>query len=138
MNRPTPVPIEELLRHRNWVRCLARELVYDDSAVDDIEQMTWLAAMERPPRSAGLMTWFRVVVRNIASKQMRSDVRRGSRQAAAHAVGETPSTADVVVEAELHEDLVRTVRELDEPYRGACTPTGGVDQATVTLFAPRR
>ena len=117
MDDTPAIPIEELMRHRPWVRSLARQLVLDDAQVDDIEQLTWLAAIRRPPRRIGVLAWLNGVVRNLASKERRSEVRRLERQATAMHTGMAPAPADVVADAEQHELLVRALRSLREPYR---------------------
>src|SRR5262249_23019531 len=57
--------VESLLEHTSWVRALARRLASDDSAADDVEQATWLAAL-RSPRRDGVPErgWLGAIVRN--------------------------------------------------------------------------
>ena len=45
MSTPRPVPIEDLLAQRDWVRRLARGLVEGAEDRDDVEQETWLRAL---------------------------------------------------------------------------------------------
>ena len=73
-----PIPFDELLGHRAWVRALARSLVADQATADDIEQQTWLAALRRPPRErATVRAWFATVVRNAVRERGRAAGRRG-------------------------------------------------------------
>lgn len=117
---PPAVPTEELLRHRAWVRSLARSLVADPSTVDDLEQEAWLAALERPPRHAdAATTWLGRVVRSRATDLFRSRSRRGRREAAAARREATPSAAETVARAEAHRRVVEAVMSLDEPLRTA-------------------
>ncbi|MCP4092755.1 MAG: hypothetical protein GY747_04830 [Planctomycetes bacterium] len=60
MNTPPSTPDSDaLLAHSGWVRALARNLVVDPSAADDVEQQAWLTAMERPPTHGGnLRSWW--------------------------------------------------------------------------------
>ena len=82
MSRPTPLPIESLLEHRQWVRRLARSLVADESRVDDLEQATWLAALRRPALWKNPRAWLGRVVRNLAYKSYRETGRRTRRERA--------------------------------------------------------
>src|SRR5437762_12345866 len=109
--------MEELLAHRQWVRALARRLAADESRADDLEQETWLAAVEAPPRDArSVRGWLGAVVRNLHRNERRGDFRRDRREAAV-ARREDEPTRDVVAEAETQTLLVREVLALDEPYR---------------------
>ncbi len=117
MDDTPSIPIEELMQHRPWVRKLARQLVLDDAEVDDIEQQTWLAALQRPPRSIGVMAWLSSVVRNLASKRRRSDTRRFEHETQAARTEKVPATDQVIVDAERHEELIGALRGLSEPYR---------------------
>ena len=110
-----PAPIETLLQHRAWVRALARRLVHDENAVDDLEQDTWVAAMRNPPRGAQ-KPWLGTVVRNLASKSRRSSGRRAAREGRVARPDRVASTAQVVAQAEVHEQVVRAVMRLAEPY----------------------
>ncbi|MFT5049966.1 MAG: DNA-directed RNA polymerase specialized sigma24 family protein [Chlamydiales bacterium] len=42
-------PPEALLRHSEFVLCVARGLLVDEGRVQDVVQDTWVAALERPP-----------------------------------------------------------------------------------------
>jgi RNA polymerase sigma-70 factor (ECF subfamily) len=115
-----PVPAEELLRHRAWVRSLARSLVDDEWTVDELEQETWVAALRSPPRSAAAATtWIARVVRGRAIDLIRSRSRREVREIAAARAESTPSAADTVARAETHRLVVEAVMALEEPYRTA-------------------
>ena len=66
---PARDPLDALLAQRQWVRALARRLVADGDRADEIEQRTWLAAMERPPaRLDSPRGWLAVALRNAARK----------------------------------------------------------------------
>jgi len=47
-----PVAAEDLLKHAAFVRAMARSLLLDPHAADDVVQETWLTALEAPPRHA--------------------------------------------------------------------------------------
>lgn len=110
-------PIESLLRHRPWVRAVARALVRDDHDADDLEQETWLAAARRPPPDGrSPRAWLGTVLRRTAAKLGLKDARREARERAV-AREEPDSAVDLVAEAEMHERVVRSVLALPEPYR---------------------
>lgn len=118
MSDTPPVPFDALLRHRGWVRALARRLVADENAADDVEQETWLEAMRHPPRDASSPRgWLAAVVRNAARKFGRSASRRSRHELAAAAREPERAAGDLVAEAELGKRLVELVLALDEPYR---------------------
>jgi RNA polymerase sigma-70 factor (ECF subfamily) len=114
-----PIPIERLLAHREWVRSVARAVVGDPNAADDVEQETWLAALSSPPRDEPTVRgWFRVVLRNRARRVGRTETRRGRRESVAARPEAIPSTADLAELADTHRRVVQAVVDLDEPYRG--------------------
>src|SRR5689334_17819033 len=116
---PSPVPFETLLRHRAFVRGLARRLVADPNAADDVEQETWLAALRRPPHGdESSRGWLAAVVRNAARKFGRSRTRRAAHEAAALPRDPQRPADELVAEAETGRHLVALVLALDEPYRG--------------------
>ena len=47
-----PVPVDELLAHREWVRRMAGSLARDDAEADDLAQEAWVTALEHPPSHA--------------------------------------------------------------------------------------
>ncbi len=114
----TPIPIETLLAHREWVRSVARAVVRDESAADDVEQETWLAALTTPPHHAGaLRGWLGAVVRSRARRAGRSDARRERREIVAARGEATAPAAELAEIADTHRRVVQAVVELAEPYR---------------------
>ncbi len=110
--------MEDLLAHRQWVRALARRLAADESGADDLEQATWLAAVEHPPRhAASLRGWLSAVMRNVRRNERRGDFRRDARERTVARPEVAGAAPDVVAEAEEQTILVREVLALDEPYR---------------------
>src|SRR5688500_15180023 len=103
MDRPG---IHDLLGHARFVRGLARQLVSDDAAADDLAQEAWLATIQRPPQAAS-RSWFRSVLRNLASKGRRSATRRDRREREA-ALPETQASA---LEMVARSDSIRAVAE---------------------------
>jgi len=47
---PSHLDVHELLTAQDFVRRLARSLVFDQQRVDDVVQEAWLAAVQRPPQ----------------------------------------------------------------------------------------
>src|SRR5688500_10303963 len=100
-----PSSPEALLVNRAWVRALARSLVLDESRVDDVEQQTWVSAIESGPGDGGSSrAWLATVVRNWARRLQRSEGRRARHELAA-ARPEAVSVADLVAQAEVQRRL---------------------------------
>ena len=56
-----------LLQHRAFVRAIAAKILSDPNQIDDVEQQTWLAALESPPRERGALAgWLGTVARRFA------------------------------------------------------------------------
>ncbi|MEM9382936.1 MAG: RNA polymerase sigma factor, partial [Planctomycetota bacterium] len=112
-----------LAAQTEWLRRLARRLIQDVDAAEDIVQDTLVAALERPPRDAasegGLRAWLRAVAQNLARMQRRSAGRRSAREGDYAAGRDTaaPASDDVVVRATEARRLIDAVLALDEPYR---------------------
>jgi RNA polymerase sigma factor (sigma-70 family) len=106
---------EALLAHGDFVRAIARSLLWDEHAADDVVQQTWLAAIEAPtvkPRG-----WLGAVARNLAIKRLRGNRRRAVREAAVARPEGVPSGADVLERERLRHSVVDEVLALPEPYR---------------------
>lgn len=114
----SPVPLDELLAHRAWVRRMAVALARNDAEADDLVQEAWLVALDkRPSSAASVRTWFATVLRRRLLNRRRADSRRASRETAAREPQTADDPADVVAHAELHRLVVESVLGLDEPYR---------------------
>lgn len=112
------VKIEILLSHEDFVRALSRRLVIDEHIVDDVLQETWLAALERPPRSAGaLRSWLATVARNFIFSMRRDDQRRVLRERTVRKEDGAPDPAEIVEREAARRCLVESVLDLDEIYR---------------------
>jgi len=112
--------LEDLLAHAGWARALARGLVRDPHAADDLLQDAWVRALEHGPRTrASARAWLRSVLRNLARQDHRGRGRRDARErAVARQEGNSGSSGeDTAQRVELQAKLARAVLELEEPYR---------------------
>jgi len=121
MDESRKIDPEALLAHGNYVRGLARELVFDAALAQDVEQETWLAALEQAPRDpAATRGWLAAIVRNMARRAWRSNTRRTARELAQAGAERVVPTPDEVLEREeQRRRLVEAVNALEEPYRSA-------------------
>jgi len=113
-SQPNP---ELLLQHADFLRSLARGLLAGADA-DDVEQETWLRALEKGPRhDANLKGWLATVARNSARLMWRSESRRTRREERVAKSEGVPSAADVASRVEIQSLLADAVKSLEEPYR---------------------
>ncbi|MEM7201972.1 MAG: sigma factor-like helix-turn-helix DNA-binding protein [Planctomycetota bacterium] len=107
---------ETLLAQRDFARRLARALLGDHDAAEDVAQQAWLRTREH---EAG-ERWRRLplVVRSLASRVRRTAARRARREAQFARPEVLPSTADVVAFEATRRAVVNAVLALPEPYRG--------------------
>ena len=117
-SKPSHDPAE-LLAHTDWMRSLARSLVADSAAADDLVQETWAAFMKEPPRNQdATRSWLARVLRNFAFKRQRTEVHRLRRERiAARPENTRNDPAEILERAEMHHRVVELVLALDEPYR---------------------
>lgn len=110
-----------LLEHDGFLRALARSLVLDATRADDVVQQAYVAALQVPvggagePRSA--RAWLASVVRNIAWKLRRSELRRSNFERAGARSEALPSVADVIAREQARRRVVDAVLRLEEPTR---------------------
>jgi len=108
---------EALLQHADFLRGLARGLLAGADA-DDVEQETWLRALEKGPRhDANLKGWLATVARNSARIMWRGEKRRGRREGVVARPEGVPSAAEVASRVEIQSLLADAVKSLEEPYR---------------------
>jgi RNA polymerase sigma-70 factor (ECF subfamily) len=112
---------EFVLEHSGFVRNLAQRLVFDADLARDVEQQTWLAALENcPPKGAAPRAWLATLVRNFAFKAWRGAHRREQReQAFAESTREVPTPAEILERESMRREIVEAVLALDEPWRAA-------------------
>lgn len=108
---------EELLEHDNFVRNLARSLLFDENRVDDVVQETWLAALRNPPERSSLRGWLAVVVRNFAYKLAREEGRRVRRERNVAQNEALPSAAEMAEREAMRRRIIDAANELDEEMR---------------------
>jgi RNA polymerase sigma-70 factor (ECF subfamily) len=122
MSQPLP-NLDLLLAQTDWVRALARRLVSDVDAADDVAQSTWLALLRRPlARSESveaLRAWLATTLRRNAARVSVERARRTERERTAARAERLPSTLDVLEQESVRRALVEAVLALDEPYRSA-------------------
>jgi len=108
---------EALLQHADFLRGLARGLVAGADA-DDVEQETWLRALEKGPRhDANPRGWLSTVARNSARLWWRGESRRARREGLVAKSEGVPSAAEVASRVEIQSLLADAVKSLEEPYR---------------------
>jgi len=118
MARPAPIAPEQLLAHSGWMRALARSLIGDASAADDIVQESMLAALRRPPDAdRPVEAWLSRVVRHVAANFRRGEQRRSDRHAGIEAQEPPDDPGATLERLDTQQMIVELVRELDEPSR---------------------
>ena len=114
---PLP-PLSSLVEHRSWVRAVARRLVRDEHAAEDLAQDAWVQTMRSPPAAdRDPRPWLRRVLENLASNRRRGAGRRRRHEHAWRDQRAQRSPASLVTEAEQHRRLVSHVLDLEEPFR---------------------
>ena len=110
--------LETLLEEKDWLRSLIRGLVRDPNAAADLEQDTWLAALNAPPSHLeGRRAWLRVVAHRLALRDYRTSRSRRAREEEVSRGEALPATAKAVAHAESIKFLVEATLALDEPFR---------------------
>lgn len=111
------IPVEALLEHHAFVRALARRLLADEHAAEDVAQDTWAATIATPPSAiASVKGWLARATRNRAINARREHARRSRREASV-ARDELVEPTDVAERVELESRVVRAVLALREPYK---------------------
>jgi len=109
-----PIPSDLLLAHSGFLRDLARGVLMDEAAAEDVVQETWIVALERPPGTrAALRGWLATVARNLALRRLRGEGRRMARERASA----RPEAEEVQGREQILRSVVDAVLALEEPYR---------------------
>lgn len=111
--------VEALLAEDRWIRSLARRLVADPHAADDLAQDAYLTALADGVRPRDARAWLGGILRNLWRDLARSSARRARREAQAAVPEATASTDELVAEVELRKHVAELVLALDEPLRRA-------------------
>ncbi len=103
------------------MRVLARRLVTDGAAADDLVQTALAHAIERggAPAGDGSDAWYAAVLKNLSRDRFRQESRRRAREEVVARPENLPETLDAVANAECQRDVADAVLQLDEPYRTA-------------------
>ena len=115
---PLPMDARALLEQRRFLTALARALVRDLHAAEDLVQQTLLKAWERPPRDGrSLRSWLARVSRNLALRAGRQEQARSRREQLAVDARVVADPADVAMKVELLREVVDAFRRLPDHYR---------------------
>ncbi|MEL6712379.1 MAG: RNA polymerase sigma factor, partial [Planctomycetota bacterium] len=114
-NDPAPV---DLTGHLRWMRALARGLVRDDAAADDLVQDAAVAALrDKAARPLDVRAWLGSILRNRARDAGRSRDAREAREAASARPESGEDTSELEQRAAIGAELSQRVLGLDEPLR---------------------
>lgn len=110
----------QLERHTAFATRLARGLVADEHAADDLVQETWLAVLRRPPRDVGAVRgYIATTLRRFAGRAKRSESRRAERERDTARGEALPSSSELAAAMEHHRRVVEALLELNEPTRAS-------------------
>ncbi len=122
MTVPPAIDLEALLAQDAWIRRLARRLVADRSAAEDLAQEAWvtaLAARDEGARARALRPWMGGIVRNLWRDLARGGARRERRERAAARPESTVPADELVAEIQIRKHVAECLLELEEPLRRA-------------------
>lgn len=106
-----------LLDHREFAVRLARRLLRDPDAAEDVAQEVLLASLQRPPHHEGVRAWIARVVRHRAGDRRRAETRRERRERGAARPEGHDDVASPTEILETQHVVVQAVLDLAEPYR---------------------
>ncbi len=120
MTSQPPPDSAALLFDQRWLAALARGLVGDEHAVEDVLQETRLRAWRHPPAdTSGAGGWLRRVATNVALSMRSSESARRLREVSVARPEQTYATDELVARVEMQRAVAEAVLRLDEPYRAA-------------------
>jgi len=109
-----------LAKHAQFVRRLARGLVRDGDAAEELTARTLAAAVERRPDTGpGFRVWLERVTWRLFLRERRDRERRDRRERGAASPEPTRPTVDLVAELDLQRNITRAFEELAEPSKSA-------------------
>ncbi|MEE8467261.1 MAG: sigma-70 family RNA polymerase sigma factor, partial [Planctomycetota bacterium] len=110
-----PRTAADLARHASAVRRVARALLADEAAAEDVSQEALRLALERPAIAReSLGGWLVGAARRLAGTRARTDARRRRREHSVAAAEAQPSAAERAAGLEVAERMVALVRALPE------------------------
>ena len=111
---------QQLHEHAASLRTLARDLLRDVHAADDVAQATLHRALASPPQAAGpLGGWLHRTLVNFVHQWRRSERRRATHESAQPVRAAEPAAAETLVRREMLRAVTDAVLRLDEPYQTA-------------------
>ena len=108
---------EELPRQAEWVGRLARRLVHDAAAAEDVAQEALLAGMHGAPGDRPAGAWLARVTRNLARRAHRAAEARARHERAAARPDLVPATDEVLARLEVQRQLVEELGALPPELR---------------------
>lgn len=116
-----PEPLHhELQRHAVGLRDLARDLLRDGHAAEDVTQAALHSALtHRGLRDGPLGGWLHRTVVNFARQWQRGERRRSAREAGLPTPDPVPAVAEQLARREMLQRVTDAVLRLDEPYQTA-------------------
>ncbi len=110
----------DLQQHAASLRSLARDLLRDAHAAEDVTQATLQQALvKRPPHADSLGGWLATTLVNFVRQWRRGERRRTTREAALPRQRAEASVAEALVRREMLAAVTDAVLALDEPYQTA-------------------
>ncbi len=113
---------EDLYRHRDFLRSLARRLVGQGSDAEELVQRTWTATLTQS--MSGVVdprAWLARVMTNFARMDYRGKARRSKREevVARSKQESVPAAGEIAANLETQQQVATAAAELEEPYRTA-------------------
>ncbi len=113
---------EDLLAHADDLRRLARSLVHDPNAADDLVQDAWVEMLEgraHPTGARDRVGWLAGLLRNLKRERSRGEGRRAVREHGAARADSIAGEQEIVERLETFRILAAEVSRLEEPYRSS-------------------
>lgn len=114
---PPDGSLHALLVHEQALRGLARGLLADVHAAEDLAQDTWVAALSSGAAPETPRAWLASVARNLAAKLRRGEERRTRRERDSARNEREPSAEEILGREAARARVVAAVLALEEPYR---------------------
>lgn len=113
---PFPADLDALLREDDWLRRMARKLVGDSHASEDLVQDAWVAAISR---GRSERPWLFGVLRNLRREGARRTIREQDARSTVPHPPDSPPADEVVSELLIRKHVTDEMLGLDEPFRTA-------------------